>query len=56
LCPSQALWLDGLVDVGEAVSARERSELMEVMCEKELRLRTDTYEILLEAIGEKPLL
>ena len=52
----QALWMDGLVSLGDVVSARERSELMEVVREKDLRIRTDTYEIILESIGEQQLL
>ena len=53
---AQALWLDGLVEVSDAVSARERRELMEVMREKEVNIRTDTYEVMLEAIAEKQVL
>jgi hypothetical protein len=49
---AQALWLDGLVGLGDAVPARERGELLEVARERELRLRTDTLEVLLAAIGQ----
>lgn len=52
----QALWMDGLVSLGDVVSARERSELLEVIREKDVRLRTDTYEIILESIEEQQLL
>jgi hypothetical protein len=52
----QALWLDGLVGIGEAVGPKERGELLELMKERELRVRTDTYEILLAAVDEQRLL
>ena len=53
---AQALWLDGLVSIGETVSAQERSELLDVMQDKEVHVRTDTYEILLAAVAEQQLL
>ena len=52
----QALWLDGLVGIGEAVGPKERGELLELMRERELRVRTDTYEILLAAVDQQRLL
>ena len=52
----QALWMDGLVRIGEAVSAQERSELLDVMQDKEVHVRTDTYETLLAAVAEQQLL
>ncbi len=51
----QALWMDGLVSLGDVVSARERADLMDVMRERDVRIRTDTYEILLETIGQQQL-
>ncbi len=48
--------MDGLVSIGEAVSAQERSELLDVMQDKEVHVRTDTYEILLAAVEEQQLL
>lgn len=51
----QALWMDGLVSLGDVVSARERADLMDVMHERDVFTRTDTYEILLESIGEQQL-
>ena len=52
----QALWIDGLVSLGDVVSARERADLMDVMRERDVRIRTDTYEILLESLGEQQLI
>lgn len=49
---AQALWLDGLVGLGDSVSGKERGELLEVARERELRLRTDTLEVLLAHIGQ----
>lgn len=53
MLPGQVLWLDGLVGLGEGVSAKERGELLEVARERELRIRTDTLEVLLADIGQR---
>ncbi|KAM1938381.1 hypothetical protein FF1_015989 [Malus domestica] len=48
-CPwSKKLWLDGFVKLNSILSAKELSDLQEVMRDKELNLRTDIYEILLQ--------
>ncbi|XP_030541167.2 nuclear exosome regulator NRDE2 isoform X2 [Rhodamnia argentea] len=48
-CPwSKKLWLDGFLKLNSILSAKELSDLQEVMRDKELNLRTDIYEILLE--------
>ncbi|KAF5186916.1 Nrde2-like protein [Thalictrum thalictroides] len=48
-CPwSKKLWLDGFLKLSSILSAKELSDLQEVMRDKELNLRTDIYEILLE--------
>ncbi|XP_074269561.1 uncharacterized protein LOC141592695 isoform X2 [Silene latifolia] len=48
-CPwSKTLWLDGFQKLNNILSAKELSDLQEVMREKELNLRTDIYEILLQ--------
>ncbi|BBN07353.1 hypothetical protein Mp_4g03110 [Marchantia polymorpha subsp. ruderalis] len=48
-CPwSKALWADGFRKLGLILSAKEQSEFVDIMREKELRIRTDVYEILLE--------
>lgn len=48
-CPwSKTLWVDGFLMLGSILSAKELSEFVDVMRDKELRLRTDVYEILLE--------
>lgn len=48
-CPwDKALWLDGFQKMSSVLTAKELSELQDIMREKELRLRTDVYEILLE--------
>ncbi|CAM6088353.1 unnamed protein product [Calypogeia fissa] len=48
-CPwSKTLWLDGFLMLGSILSAKELSDFVDVMRDKELRLRTDVYEILLE--------
>lgn len=48
-CPwSKLLWLDGFQKLSNILTAKELSDLQEVMRDKELRLRTDIYEILLE--------
>lgn len=47
-CPwSKKLWLDGFLKLNSVLSAKELSDLQEVMRDKELNLRTDIYEILL---------
>ncbi|KAL3687491.1 hypothetical protein R1sor_013800 [Riccia sorocarpa] len=48
-CPwSKSLWTDGFRKLGCVLSAKEQSEFVDIMREKELRIRTDVYEILLE--------
>ncbi|KAA8542919.1 hypothetical protein F0562_024071 [Nyssa sinensis] len=48
-CPwSKKLWLDGFLKLNLVLTARELSDLHEVMRDKELNLRTDIYEILLQ--------
>ncbi|KAF2317608.1 hypothetical protein GH714_025489 [Hevea brasiliensis] len=48
-CPwSKKLWLDGFLKLNSVLSAKELSDLQEVMRDKELNLRTDIYEILLQ--------
>lgn len=48
-CPwSKLLWLDGFKKMSTLLSAKELSDFQDIMREKELRLRTDVYEILLE--------
>ncbi|XP_051123213.1 uncharacterized protein LOC127246064 [Andrographis paniculata] len=48
-CPwSKKLWLDGFMKLGSILSVKELSDLQEVMRDKELNLRTDIYEILLQ--------
>ncbi|XP_056168937.1 uncharacterized protein LOC115676257 isoform X2 [Syzygium oleosum] len=48
-CPwSKKLWLDGFLKLNSILSAKELSDLQEVMRDKELNLRTDIYEILLQ--------
>lgn len=48
-CPwSKLLWLDAFQKLNNILTAKELSDLQEVMRDKELRLRTDIYEILLE--------
>lgn len=48
-CPwSKRLWLDGFQKLSSTLSVKELSDLQEVMQEKELNLRTDIYEILLQ--------
>ena len=51
----QALWMDGLVSIGAAVSEQERAELMDLMQDREVHVRTDTYEMLLATIAEQDL-
>lgn len=45
---SKKLWLDGFLKLNSTLSAKELSDLQEVMRDKELNLRTDIYEILLQ--------
>ncbi|XP_060204245.1 uncharacterized protein LOC132632360 isoform X2 [Lycium barbarum] len=48
-CPwSKRLWLDGFIKLNSVLTAKELSDLQEVMRDKELNLRTDIYEILLQ--------
>jgi len=48
-CPwDKALWIVGMRDLSRVFSARERSSLLDMMKEKEVRLRTDMYEVQLE--------
>ncbi|GFS37283.1 hypothetical protein Acr_00g0051130 [Actinidia rufa] len=48
-CPrSKKLWLDGFLKLHTVLTAKELSDLQEVMRDKELNLRTDIYEILLQ--------
>lgn len=48
-CPgSKKLWLDGFRKLNSVMTAKELSDLQEVMRDKELNLRTDIYEILLQ--------
>ncbi|KAL0743413.1 hypothetical protein Bca4012_084926 [Brassica carinata] len=47
-CPwSKKLWLDGFGKLSSVLTAKEMSDLQEVMRDKELNIRTDIYEILL---------
>lgn len=45
---SKLLWLDGFQKLHNIVTAKELLDLQEVMQDKELNLRTDVYEILLQ--------
>ncbi|XP_071702541.1 uncharacterized protein [Rutidosis leptorrhynchoides] len=48
-CPwSKKLWLDGFTKLNSVLNAKELSDLLEVMRDKELNVRTDVYEILLQ--------
>lgn len=48
-CPwSKRLWLDGFLKLDSILTVKELSDLQEVMRDKELNLRTDIYEILLQ--------
>ncbi|CAA0818108.1 Unknown protein [Striga hermonthica] len=48
-CPwSKKLWLDGFLKLDSVLTVKELSDLQEVMRDKELNLRTDIYEILLQ--------
>ena len=46
---SKAVWLYGLTHIQHVFTANERSALIEVMREKEVTVRTDMYEVLLES-------
>ena len=48
---SKKLGLDGFLQLSHVLSAKEMSELVDIMREKELRVRTDIYEILLQDAG-----
>ncbi|XP_024528275.1 protein NRDE2 homolog [Selaginella moellendorffii] len=51
-CPwSKALWIDGFQKMSTVLSVKELSDLVDIMRDKELRIRTDVYEILLEEAG-----
>ncbi|KAJ8771951.1 hypothetical protein K2173_027128 [Erythroxylum novogranatense] len=45
---SKKLWLDGFLKLNSVLTAKELADLQEVMRDKELNLRTDIYEILLQ--------
>jgi hypothetical protein len=47
-CRSKRLWLDGFQKLSSILTLKELSDLQEVMREKELNIRTDIYEILLQ--------
>ncbi|KAL5208468.1 hypothetical protein ABZP36_032903 [Zizania latifolia] len=48
-CPwSKRLWLDGFQKLSSILTLKELSDLQEVMRDKELHIRTDIYEILLQ--------
>ncbi|KAK9115859.1 hypothetical protein Sjap_014806 [Stephania japonica] len=48
-CPwSKKLWLDGFLKLNSVLTAKELADLQDVMHDKELHLRTDIYEILLQ--------
>ncbi|KAI3796903.1 hypothetical protein L1987_39590 [Smallanthus sonchifolius] len=48
-CPwSKKLWLDGFTKLNSVLTAKELSDLLEVMRDKEVNVRTDVYEILLQ--------
>ncbi|CAI5475271.1 unnamed protein product [Closterium sp. Yama58-4] len=48
-CPwSKALWLDAFTQLHGVIKGEELNELANMMRDKELRLRTDVYEILLQ--------
>lgn len=44
---SRALWLDAFLQLHVVLSGKELKELAGMMRDKELRLRTDVFEILL---------
>jgi hypothetical protein len=45
---SKKLWLDGFLKLNSILTVKELSDLQDVMRDKELNLRTDIYEILLQ--------
>jgi hypothetical protein len=45
---SKRLWLDGFLKLSSVLTLKELSDLQEVMRDKELNIRTDIYEILLQ--------
>jgi hypothetical protein len=45
---SKRLWLDGFRKLSSILTLKELSDLQEVMRDKELNIRTDIYEILLQ--------
>jgi len=45
---SKRLWLDGFQKLSSVLTLKELSDLQEVMRDKELNIRTDIYEILLQ--------
>ncbi|XP_024385096.1 uncharacterized protein [Physcomitrium patens] len=48
-CPwSKKLWLDGFTMLSDVLTTKQLAEFQEIMKEKELRIRTDVFEILLE--------
>ncbi|XP_010551127.1 PREDICTED: protein NRDE2 homolog isoform X2 [Tarenaya hassleriana] len=48
-CPwSKKLWLEGFARLKSVLTAKEMSDIQEVMRDKELNIRTDIYEILLQ--------
>ncbi|KAI3869306.1 hypothetical protein MKX03_010736 [Papaver bracteatum] len=48
-CPwSKKLWLDGFLKLNSILTVKELSDLQEVMRDKEIHMRTDIYEILLQ--------
>ncbi|KAJ7520618.1 hypothetical protein O6H91_19G013800 [Diphasiastrum complanatum] len=52
-CPwSKLLWLDGFQKMSKILTAKEQADFLDIMRDKELRIRTDVYEILLEEVGE----
>jgi hypothetical protein len=48
-CPwDKAIWLVGLRELSGVFTVKERSGLLDMMKEKEVRIRMDMYEVLLE--------
>jgi hypothetical protein len=47
-CRSKKLWLDGFTMLSSVLTAKQLAEFQEIMRDKELRIRTDVYEILLQ--------
>ncbi len=48
--PKQAIWVDGVGGPGVACGPHEREELINTMTSKELRVRTDVFEVLLATV------